>query len=128
MPQVPPATQNEPEVLSAAPATQNGPEMPQVPPATQNEPEVLQVLRLPRKTGQRPNASPDGGPRTSVKVLQVLRLPRKRAADAPSAALATQNEAAPIRITCRGTSADPYESAPNAAPAKQDGVVLMLLC
>ena len=115
---------------------------------------MLQVLRLPRKASLRcskccafhaknrwhPNASLVAGlPRTSVKVLHVLRLPRKtnlrcskccachakRAGDAPSVALATQNEpevlqvpatqneAAPKRITRRQTSADLCEGAPS---------------
>ena len=44
----------------------------------------------------------------------------KRASGALSAAPATQNDAAPIRITRRRTSADLYEGAPSAAPARQN--------
>ena len=98
-------------------------------------PEMLQVLRLPRKTKRRPKASLVARlPPTSMKVLQVLRLPpetnlrcseccachTKRARDAPSAAPATQNEAAPKSLTRRQTSADLYEGAPSAAPATQN--------
>ena len=96
---------------------------------------VLQVLRLPRKTRRRPKASLVARlTPTSMKVLQVLRLSRKtnlrctvccachakRAGDAPSAAPATQNEAAPKSLTRRQTSANLYEGAPSAAPATQN--------
>ena len=105
----------------------------------------LQVLRLPRKTSLRCSkccayqakqgsthsqfaSLVSGLLPTFRRVLEVLPLPRKtnlrcseccachakRAWGAP-----TQNEAAPIRITRRQTSADPYEGAPNAAPATQ---------
>ena len=95
---------------------------------------MLQVLLLPRKTRRRPKASLVARlPPTSMKVLQVLRLLRKtnlrcsecachakRAGDAPSAAPATQNEAAPKSFTRLQTSADLYEGAPSAAPATQN--------
>ena len=88
---------------SAAPTTQNEPDMlqvllqtsadlyegaPNAAPATQNKPEMLQVLRLPRKTNE---AAPKSITRhqTSanlyVKVLQVLCVPRKTAPSADGA-------------------------------------------
>ena len=99
---------------------------PSAAPTTQNEPEVLQVPHLPRKTSRRCSkccachaeeampkvisrrtstdlyeAAPSAAPATQneCEVLQVLRLPRK-------------NEAAPKVINCRRTSADLYEGAP----------------
>ena len=48
-------------------------------PATQNEPEMLQVLRLPHRRRRRPKASLVAKlPPTSMKVLQVLRLPTQK--------------------------------------------------
>ena len=151
---------------SAAPATQNetAPKSitrrqtsadlyegaPSAAPATQNEPEVLQVLRLPRKTSlrcskccachakrggaQRHHSSPDfrrpqkgapsAAPATQNEAAPKSITRRQISADlyegAPSAALATQYEAAPNSITRRQTSADLYEGAPSAAPATQN--------
>ena len=51
---------------------------PSAAPATQNEPEVRQVLPLPRKTTRRPKSPVVTGlPLTSMKVLQVLHRSRK---------------------------------------------------
>ena len=92
---------------------------PSAAPATQNKPEVLQVPRLPRKTTRRPKSSLGAWlPLTSMKVLQRKTNLRccachaKQAGGAPSAAPATQNDAAPKVITRRLTSADLYEGAP----------------
>ena len=49
-------------------------------------------------------------------------------AGAPSAAPATQNEAAPKSITRRQTSADLYEGAPSAAPATRFFLHHVLIC
>ena len=146
----PSATQNEaaPKVINCRRASADLYDgAPSAAPATQNEPEVLQVLHLPRKTGwrcsnccachakrggaQNNQLSPGfGGPEG----FQVLNLPRKtslrcskcctchtkRAGGAPSAAPATQSEAAPKVINCRRACADLYEGAPSAAPATQN--------
>ena len=100
-------------------------------PAMQNEPEVLQALHLPRKTSRgcskraRSNQLSPNFREPLLKVLQVLHLPHKTglrcskcctchatwAGGAPSAAPATQNEAAPKVINCRRTFADLYEGA-----------------
>ena len=129
-----PATQNEAAPKSISRRQTSADLYEGAPLAMQNEPEVLQVLRLHAKRGGNPKASPVARlPPTSMKVLQVLRLPRKtsrrcnkcctchakRAGDAPSAAPATQNEAASRSITRRHTSADLYEGARSAAPAPQ---------
>ena len=108
-----------------------------------------------KRTGDAPSAAPatqhDTAPKsitrrqTSADLyegIQVLRLPRKtklrcskcwvchakRTGDAPSVALATQNEAAPKSITRRQTSADLYEGAPSAAPATQDEKEMLQGC
>ena len=94
---------------------------PSAAPATQNEPEVLQVLRLPRKKRRRPKASLVARDRRSLwRCSKCCASHAKRAWSAPSAASATQNEAAPKSITRRQTSADLYEGAPSAAPATQN--------
>ena len=64
---------------------------------------VLRVLRLPRKT--------------SLRCSKCCACYAKRAGGVPSAAPATQNEAAPKVINCGRISADLYEGAPSAAPA-----------
>ena len=74
-------------------------------PATQNEPEVVQVLHLPHKTNMR--------------CSRRCACHTKPAGGAPGAAPATQNDAAPKVITRRRTSADLYEGGPSAAPATQ---------
>ena len=64
------------------------------------------MLRMPRKTSRR--------------CSKCCACHAKRNRDAPSAAPATQNEAAPKSITLRQTSAHLYDGAPSAAHATQN--------
>ena len=120
---------------------------PSAAPATQNELEVLQVLHLPRKTNLRCSKCCACRAKRTAQSNQSSRgFPKcctchtKRAWGAPSAAPATQNEAAPKVINCRQASADLYKvlqvlhlprktslrcskccgGAPSAAPATQN--------
>ena len=83
------------------------------------------MLPLPRKSRWRPKASLFARlPPTSVILYEgapsAATATQKGTGDAPSAAPATQNEAAPKSITLRQTSADLYDGAPSAAPATQN--------
>ena len=72
---------------------------PSAAPATQNKPEVLRVLRLPRKTRRRPFASLVARlPPTSMNVSKCCACHTKRAWGAPGAAPATQNEPEVLRV------------------------------
>ena len=114
-------------------------EAPSAAPATQNEPEVLQVLHLPRKTSWRgskccachaktkrrpttlPQTSMEGAPsaapatQNEPEVLQVLHLPRKTSRRCSKCCACHAKKKRPKVINCCRTSAPAMQNGPRCS-------------